>query len=94
MKPMDENNSKLKCIAGKWNYETKAYDPYSVPESWHTVQYSEDANAFVNCACCGKLLPYGKTYSSMEIHDEFGFGFSVCCACHEAELKRRLKEAE
>lgn len=36
----------------KWNYEKRAYEPYTVPSSWHTPIYSFDMGEIVNCPSC------------------------------------------
>jgi hypothetical protein len=38
--------------------------------------------AIVNCACCGKRLPFGECYTSREIHTGLGFGYAVCGDCY------------
>jgi hypothetical protein len=76
-------------IVGKWNYGTRDYDPYRIPEEWHTPIYSEDMDEIVNCCQCGREIKYGDTYTSKEIHNGLGFGYPVCSECYEEELKRR-----
>ena len=76
-------------IVGKWNYETRDYDPYRIPEDWHTPLYSDDMDEKVNCCQCGEIVRFGDTYTSQEIHNRLGFGFNVCEDCHEREIERR-----
>ena len=66
----------------KWNNKTKEYEPYEVPNDWNVKTYCEDMSAIVNCACCGKRLPFGKCYTSREIHTGLGFGYAVCENCY------------
>lgn len=73
----------------KWNYETKEYELYSVPEDWYCPLYENDMDKKVNCACCGKEIRVGDGYTSQEIHTFSGFGYSVCEDCHAKERERR-----
>ena len=66
----------------RWNNKTKEYEPYEVPNDWNVKTYCEDMGAIVNCACCGKRLPFGKCYTSREIHTGLGFGYAVCGDCY------------
>lgn len=77
----------------KWNYEEHTYEPYEVPDDWKCRAYTMDLSEVVNCPHCGKELPFGETYTSMEIHTNGGFGFGVCGDCYEKEWERR-KEHE
>ena len=52
-----------------------------------------DLKEAVNCPHCGKEIPFGGTYTSLEIHTNMGFGFGVCGDCYEKEWERR-KEHE
>lgn len=72
---------------GKWNYETKTYDPYTPPEG-NIVLYSEDMDELINCAQCGKELSFGEGYTSKEIHTSVGFGYPVCTDCYDQEILR------
>lgn len=73
----------------KWNYETREYDEYEVPDDWNCKAYSMDMNEIVNCPHCGRKVEFGNCYTSMEIHTKVGFGFSVCEECYEEEIKRK-----
>ena len=77
----------------KWNYKTKDYDKYEVPDDWSVVIFCTNMNEPVNCPHCGKQLPYGETYTSLEIHTTLGIGAAVCGECYEKENQRR-KENE
>lgn len=77
----------------KWDYQVHDYMPHFIPEDWNCLIYSEDMNEIVNCPHCGKKLLWGNTYTSLEIHNNVGFGYGVCAECYEAEWKRR-EEAE
>ena len=77
-------------ILRKWNYETREYDPYEVPEKWNVKTYSDDMDEVVNCAQCGKGCLFGDCFTSMEIHTKAGFGYAVCGACYKREAGRRF----
>ena len=47
----------------------------------------------IACAGCGKPVKFGESFTSLEIHTETGFGFSVCPNCHAGEIER-AKDAE
>lgn len=81
-------------IVGKWNYATHDYDPYRIPDEWHTPIYSDDMDEIVNCCQCGCEIKFGDTYTSKEIHSGLGFGYPVCEECYEEELTRRRAEYE
>lgn len=78
----------------KWNYETRTYDKYEIPDDWNCKTYSLDMDEVVNCPHCGKELVFGIGYTSMEIHSKVGFGYIVCEDCYAEEGKRRRKEIE
>ena len=77
-------------ILRKWNYNTREYDPYEVPDDWNVRFYSDDMDEIVNCPHCGRALPFGETYTSHEIHTFAGMGFGVCPDCYEAEHIRYM----
>ena len=72
-------------ILNKWNYKKHIYESYEIPNNWNCKLYSEDMNEIVNCPHCGKKLKYGDTYTSLEIHNNMGFGFGVCEKCYKKE---------
>lgn len=77
----------------KWNYETRKYEPYFVPDEWRVTTYADDMDVIVNCPHCGKKLAYGDSYTSHEIHTEYGFGYAVCGECYfESENVRYYKD--
>lgn len=75
-------------MAGKWNYETHEYDACDLPSG--AALYSNDMDKIVNCARCGRMVVFGETYTSFEIHNEVGFGYAVCPTCHALEVNRAL----
>lgn len=72
----------------KWNWKTREYDPYEIPDDWNVKTYSEDMDEIVNCPHCGRKVVFGDTYTSREIHTEHGFGYSVCGDCYSREWER------
>jgi hypothetical protein len=74
-------------ILRKWNPNTRQYEPYRIPDSYHVSTWETDMATPVNCAQCGTVLPFGETYTSRQVHTEHGFGFGVCEECYERELR-------
>lgn len=72
----------------KWNWKTREYDPYEIPDDWNVKTYSNDMDEIVNCPHCGRKVVFGDTYTSREIHTEHGFGYSVCGDCYAREWER------
>ena len=73
--------------AGKWNYETHAYENYELPKGSILFTYNMDAHC--KCAACGSEMVFENGYSSLEIQDpERGFGYCVCPNCHSKEFIR------
>lgn len=77
----------------KWNNEKGEYEPYDVPADWQCRLAEEDMDKIVSCAGCGKKMRFGECYTSMEIHDKWGFGYAVCPECYQKEIERRLERA-
>lgn len=71
----------------KWNYKTKEYEEYTVPDSWKVKLFSVDMEEKINCASCGKSMKLGDGYTSRTIHDRHGFGYAVCEDCHSKEFE-------
>ena len=65
----------------KWNFKTKKYEPYSVPDDWHCPITTSNMKEVVNCACCGCLMFFGDGYTSKAIHTDYGIGYTVCSNC-------------
>lgn len=71
----------------KWNFNTREYEPYSVPANWNCKTYSVDMDEIVNCPHCGRQVAFGECYTSRQIHTEHGFGYAVCESCYEDEWR-------
>lgn len=63
-----------------WDDRKREYDTYKLPEG--ASKYESNMNKIVSCACCGKKIIYGNTYTSHKIHDQTGFGYAVCGECY------------
>ena len=74
---------------GKYNYETKQYDDYTLPDGACLID--DDLNKVICCAACGSKVILGDCYTSLEIHTDKGFGFCVCHKCYQQEIERRAK---
>ena len=81
-------------IIKKWNYEKHEYEDYNIPDDWKVKTYSDNMDELVNCPHCGKELKFGAGYTSMEIHTNVGFGYTVCENCYEEEWKRRKESKD
>ncbi len=83
-------NMKMK----KWDPDRHCYDPHPYPDDWRVSFYCADMYELVNCACCGKELTYGDSFTSQELYDGSGlFGMAVCPKCREAEWERERNRA-
>lgn len=81
--------------AKKWNYEKHAYEDYETPEEWQCpIMAAENFDDKINCAACGKEITFGESFTSLEIHTPYGFGYSVCQDCAAEEWKRKMKFEE
>ena len=79
----------LKLRVKKWNPDKRCYEPHPYPNEWNVGFFSTDLDEFINCAQCGKKLPYGDAFTSRELYAGAGmFGMAVCPECHEAEWER------
>ena len=72
----------------KWNWKTREYDPYEIPDDWNVKTYSNDMDEIINCPHCGRKIAFGDCYTSREIHTKHGFGYSVCGDCYAREWER------
>ena len=69
----------------KWDFKTRKYEPYNIPEAWSCKTFSMDMDEIVNCPHCGREVTFGECYTSRQIHTEHGMGYAVCEECYEAE---------
>ncbi len=63
-----------------WNESKQEYEPYTLPVG--ASAYEADMDKEVSCACCGKKIKYGDTYTSHRIHTDVGFGYAICESCY------------
>jgi len=73
--------------ANKWNCNLHRYETCEIPEG--ASIYETDLSTPIECAACGKEIPYGESYTSMEIHTPSGLGYGVCHDCYLREIRRR-----
>lgn len=76
-------------ILQKWDYKEHNYKDYRVPDEWNVKTYGNGMEEIINCAQCGKKLKFGDSYTSLEVHTEMGFGYSVCEKCYQKEWYRK-----
>ena len=69
----------------KFNEQKREYEPYEVPDDWHIRLCENNMNEVINCAGCGKMVTFGESFSSHQIHSKSGLGYAVCPECHEKE---------
>lgn len=74
----------------KWNPAKRKYEPYQPPAGYITL-FETDMDKPISCAGCGKQITFGEGYSSLQIQNGMGMGYSVCESCHDAELKEELR---
>ena len=79
-------------MAQKWNVETRKYEVYELPDG--SVLVPLQINDYCPCVQCSSTISYGKSYTSLEVHNHIGLGYPVCATCYEAEHKRRIEAIE
>lgn len=77
-------------FAEKWDWSGKQYRPYRLPKGCK-ILITDDMEAEAVCAQCGKHLPLGQTYTSLEVHTPRGLGYPVCEGCYIEEMARRIE---
>ena len=81
-------------ILRRWSESTRRYMPYVVPDEWRVSSFEEDMETPVNCCQCGRELPYGECYTSIQVHTPIGMGYAVCGDCyfgHEVPERERAR---
>ena len=84
----------MNLVLRKWNYDTHKYEPLIIPDNWYCTLFSNNMKTKINCPHCGKVITYGDSYTSLEIHNDHGLGYGVCYDCHALEVARKLKSKE
>lgn len=74
--------------AQKWDFEYKKYKIVDISDNCSFCEM--DFEKKVECPGCGKMITYGKGYTSRRYHNYTGFGYCVCVECYEKELKEDL----
>lgn len=76
----------------KWNFKTKKYEPYELPDgvisSWCPM------DKVITCAECGKRILYRDGYISRKIDTPTGMGYMVCDRCYDKERKEEKRYQE
>lgn len=72
----------------RWNFKTREYEPYEIPDDWKIKTFCVDMDEIINCPHCGRELAFGDSYTSREIHTKHGIGYSVCAECYAKEWER------
>lgn len=76
--------------AKQWSYEAQSFIDIETDDQCGIIPKKLDELAV--CASCGKELPYGDCYTSLEYFDKSGmFGLCVCPKCHKSEVYRDLE---
>ena len=70
----------------KYDFYKREYHDYEVPDYWNVKTYCDDMAEIINCAQCGKEIPFGESYTSRQVHTEHGFGYGVCRYCNWLEF--------
>lgn len=81
-------------VKTKYDAHMKSYtDRIVIPDEELVVINTTDMELLCNCACCGKEVKYGDTWSSTEWFDESGvWSLPVCRECHEREMRKALND--
>lgn len=80
--------------AQKWDFVEHKYQPYEIPNGWFCPLILDDMDTIVNCASCGRELPFGDTYTSKTIHTSMGVGYLICGACSNREWAAKIAAEE
>lgn len=66
----------------------KKYEETEIPDN--SLLMSNDMDAICSCASCEKEMTFGIGFTSQLIHNNSGFGYSVCPECHEKEIQEEM----
>lgn len=72
----------------KWDFKTRRYSNIKIDDACKVEANLEEE---IKCPQCGTIIKYGFCYTSMQIHDKYGFGYAVCPMCYYSELQEWLK---
>ena len=75
-------------ILERWNPKTHEYEDFEVPDGRKVRCTALIMEELIDCVSCGLTLPYKEMFTSIEIHTQHGFGYSVCPDCYEEEQRR------
>ncbi len=74
----------------KFNEKEQKYEDYIIPDEWNVPLCTDNMEEIINCCQCGKEIRYGDGYTSMQVHNPLGLGYTVCEECHLKEYQERL----
>lgn len=77
----------------KWDFKTKKYEPYELPEGATSSAWCE-MDEVITCAECEKKMLYGDGYTSRKIHTINGIGYIVCKQCYDKEYEEEKRYRE
>lgn len=77
----------------RFNEKERVYEPYQVPDDWYVSTYETDMDTTVNCCQCGRKVPFGECYTSMQVQTAVGFGYAVCGECYYGKEWPEREEA-
>lgn len=84
---MTATEMRMAMILNKWNFKSRNYESYEVPDDWKIKTFCADMDEIINCPHCGRELAFGDGYTSRQIHTKHGMGFAVCADCYEKEFR-------
>lgn len=76
-------------ISNKWSFKRHCYYRKIINDKCST--YEEKLDEKVKCANCNKDIKFGNSYTSLQYHDDVGFGYAVCDECYKKECMLKLE---
>lgn len=76
----------------KYSRVDHQYHNYYVPDSMNIPLYTTNLDEIINCCQCMKEMRFKDGYTSLEVHNDYGLGYSVCPECYQEEWKRRYED--
>lgn len=69
----------------KYDTKQREFVEYKPQKGWHCLAVCFQDQEIVNCANCGKQLPFGHTFASRTIKNKKNVGYGVCPECYSKE---------
>lgn len=73
----------------KWDFEKHKYKKTKINDK--CSKYEENLDTIIKCANCNKDIKFGESFTSLQYHDNIGFGYGVCADCYKNENYLRWK---